>query len=132
MSYLLDTNVWLRLVEDPERLSAKVHAVVSETGNYPLGLSAISPWAVAKKVSKGLLDLSLPVEKWMARALQDTFIVLQPLTPEIAVESCRLPGDFHNDPADQIIAATARMHDLTLLTSDRRLLDYSHVRAVWD
>jgi PIN domain nuclease of toxin-antitoxin system len=55
-----------------------------------------------------------------------------PLTPEIAVESSRLPGPFHNDPIDRILAATARIEGLILVTRDRAILDYArhgHVRA---
>jgi PIN domain nuclease of toxin-antitoxin system len=47
------------------------------------------------------------------------------------MESCSLPGDFHKDPADQIIVATARVHNLTLLTKDRKILYYRHVKAAW-
>jgi PIN domain nuclease of toxin-antitoxin system len=55
-----------------------------------------------------------------------------PLSTEVAVESCHLPGEFHRDPADQIITATARVHALTLLTADQRLQAYGHVRTLWE
>ena len=132
MRFLLDTNVWIWLVERPQRLTERVRAVVDDFANYPLGLSAISPWEVAKKASKGRLELSVPLDEWMARAIEETFISVLPLTPEISVESCRLPGDFHQDPADQIIAATARIHDLVLMSSNKRLLGYNHVRTAWN
>ena len=132
MRFLLDTHVWIWLVERPRRLTERVRAVVDDFANYPLGLSAISPWEVAKKASKGRLELSVPLDEWMARAIEETFISVLPLTPEISVESCRLPGDFHQDPADQIIAATARIHDLVLMSSDKRLLGYNHVRTAWN
>jgi PIN domain nuclease of toxin-antitoxin system len=47
------------------------------------------------------------------------------LTPEIAIESSHLPGDMHGDPADRILAATARILGATLLTKDQRLIEYS-------
>jgi PIN domain nuclease of toxin-antitoxin system len=47
------------------------------------------------------------------------------------MESAQLPGDFHRDPADQIIVATAREHNATLITGDQRILDYPHVRTLW-
>jgi spermidine/putrescine transport system ATP-binding protein len=52
-------------------------------------------------------------------------------SPEIALEACKLPGEFHRDPADQISVATARIHDLSLRTKDRKILDYRHVNALW-
>jgi PIN domain nuclease of toxin-antitoxin system len=52
------------------------------------------------------------------------------LTPEIALESTRLPGSFHRDPADQIIAATARTYDCALVTSDNKILDYAYVETI--
>jgi len=52
------------------------------------------------------------------------------LTPEIAVESTRLPAGFRRDPADQIIVATARSLDLPLLTADAKILHYPHVRTI--
>jgi PIN domain nuclease of toxin-antitoxin system len=52
------------------------------------------------------------------------------LTPRIAIESTKLPGTFHRDPADQIIVATARVYDIPLLTADSRILQYPHVRTL--
>jgi PIN domain nuclease of toxin-antitoxin system len=51
-------------------------------------------------------------------------IRLAPIEPSIAIDSVRLPGDFHADPADRIIVATARFHQATLLTADRAILSY--------
>ena len=51
-------------------------------------------------------------------------------TPQIAIESTKLPGNFHRDPADQIIVATARVYDISLLTADSRILQYPHVRTL--
>lgn len=53
-----------------------------------------------------------------------------PLTPEITVEACQLPGEFHHDPADEMIVATARLLKIPLLTADAKILGYSHVTLV--
>lgn len=132
MSILLDTNAWIWAVEDPDRLPERARALLDDPAGYPLGLSAISPWEVAKKASLGKLSLTIPLEQWMSRALNPGSIAVLPLTPAIALESCRLPGEFHRDPADQIIVATARVHDMELVTGDRRLRQYTFVRSVWD
>jgi PIN domain nuclease of toxin-antitoxin system len=52
------------------------------------------------------------------------------LTPEIAIESTQLPGEFHRDPADQIIVATARIYNCPLLTSDKKIIDYPNVKKI--
>lgn len=97
----------------------------------PFALAAISPWEVIKKESKGLLQLSVPIRQWVQHATQTPFIELVPLSLDISLESSHLPGVFHKDPADQIIAATARVCDLVLISADRRLLDYAHVKTLW-
>jgi PIN domain nuclease of toxin-antitoxin system len=84
-------------------------------------------------VEKGRLLLRRELSDWMSavQALEGLEIVA--LTPDIAVESVRLPGSFHADPADRIIVATARVLDAILITADRAILAYSeagHVRAI--
>ena len=78
----------------------------------------------------GRLVLSVPVDEWIEQALAYPGVRLLNLTPQIAVESTRLPGDFHRDPADQIIVATVRVLNVPLVTADERILAYPHVRAV--
>jgi PIN domain nuclease of toxin-antitoxin system len=131
VKYLLDTGVWLWLIESPEKLSDRVRTIVNDIGNAPFALSAISPWEVAKKNALGKLTLAMPIRAWLDRALRPPFMELVPLTPSIVVESTILPGTFHHDPADQIIVATARVENLTLLTKDRLILNYLHVRSLW-
>lgn len=92
-----------------------------------LGVSAISCWEVAKLVELGRLALSVPVDQWLAQALRPP-VVLLPLSPEVAVASTQLPGRFHQDPADQMIVATARLYDCPLVTLDRLIRAYPHVR----
>ena len=64
-----------------------------------------------------------------AEALAYPGMRLIELTPQIAIESTKLPGSFHSDPADQIIVATARIHDVFLLTVDSKILNYEHVKT---
>ncbi len=66
----------------------------------------------------------------MGTALNYPGIRLLDLTPQIAIESTQLPGEFHRDPADQIIVATARIHDCLLLTVDDKIINYPHVKLL--
>ena len=130
MKYLLDTNIWIWMVENPDQISPKLHPVIHDSDNYPFRLSAISAWEVAKKISIGKLSLSVPVRDWLTKATRKPFIDIMPLDVDIALESTQLPGIFHKDPADQIIVASARLYNLTLITSDQRIRDYPHVKTL--
>ncbi len=132
MKYLLDTHVWLWLLDAPQNFPVEILQLLKDMRNAPLGLSAISPWEVAKKHVLGKLDLSMPIGDWMREATCSRGIAIIPISPEISVESCHLPGNFHRDPADQIIVATARKHKLTLITKDELLRGYSHVKTLWE
>jgi PIN domain nuclease of toxin-antitoxin system len=95
-----------------------------------LGVSIISCWEVAKLAELGRLALRCPVVDWLRQALAYPGIQLMDLSVAIAIESTRLPGPFHRDPADQIIVATARVHDIPLLTADARILAYPNVKLL--
>jgi PIN domain nuclease of toxin-antitoxin system len=94
-------------------------------------VSLISIWEVAKRVEKGQLVLDRSIDSWLDSATQRSGLQLADITRPILVESCRLPQPFHGDPADQIIVATAREHDATLVTKDRQIVSYPHVRSSW-
>ncbi len=79
-------------------------------------------------VSRGRLVLSIDTVDWLNRALTARGVQVLELTTQIAVESMRLPGRFHRDPADQLIVATARMHDCPLVTLDGKIRAYAHVK----
>lgn len=53
-----------------------------------------------------------------------------PITPAIAVDAQSLPGDFHKDPADRIIVATARLSNCSIVRVDQKILNYSYVNAI--
>jgi PIN domain nuclease of toxin-antitoxin system len=129
MKYLLDTNIWIWMVESHQSVPQKILSTIREPDNYPFHISAISVWEVAKKVSLGKLVLSIPVREWLAKATRKPFIEIIPLSVDIALESTILPGVFHKDPADQIIVASARQCHMTLLTADQRIISYPHVKT---
>ena len=129
MKYLLDTNVWIWMVENHQRLPHKIISTLLEPDNYPLHISAISAWEVANKVEIGKLTLSIPIREWLLQATRKPFVEIIPLSVDIALESTMLPGKFHKDPADQIIVASARHCNMTLLTTDQLILSYQHVKT---
>lgn len=126
---LLDTHVWIWVsVEDREALSQKAGKMIRQASRK--WISAISCWELAKLVEKNRIGFSIPVVTWIRRSLREYGIEITDLSPEIAVESTHLRG-FHKDPADQIIVATSRVLGMPLVTSDRRILEFRGVEAIW-
>ncbi|MDP1526101.1 MAG: type II toxin-antitoxin system VapC family toxin [Rhodocyclaceae bacterium] len=122
---LLDTHAWVWLMNGSRQLGPKAQkAVLRSLASEAVLVAAISPWEVAMLVSKGRLVLDRDVGEWVREALSQPGIRLEALTPEIAVASTRMPGELHGDPADRLLAATARHLGATLLTDDQLLLDY--------
>ena len=123
MTYLLDTHVAIWWVTQDRKLD-RDHARILERADRagePVAISAISLWEIAKLVQGQRLALAGTVEALLADF--ESHMTLLPLTAEIAIESTRLGARMHADPADQLIVATARCHALTLLTSDRMLIE---------
>jgi len=128
---VLDTHIWIWWVSGSVELSASKKQALTLQQAGGLGVSAISCWEVAKLVEKGRLTLAFPVKQWIDQALGLPGVCLLPLNPRIAVASTQLPPPFHNDPADQIIAATAREMNCPLATDDGRILAYPHIKLAW-
>lgn len=127
---VLDTHIWVWWVHNDPQLTNKFRAVIQGHEDEGLGVSIFSCWEVAKLVELKRLTLHCSIEEWFDTALRYPGIQLLALTPEIVIESTRLPGEFHRDPADQIIVATARVHDCLLLTVDEKILQYPHVQLL--
>ena len=132
MKYILDTHTWIWWHMNPERLSQKVKRLVGNVNGYEeILLSAISPWEFSKLLEKKRFGISCDPEVWIHSALEMPKFRLVPLSPVLAYRSTVLPQPFHSDPADQIIVATAREENATILTKDERILTYKNVRSLW-
>jgi PIN domain nuclease of toxin-antitoxin system len=125
---VLDTHAWIWWVHGDPALEAGGREQID--ASQVIGISAISCWEVAKLVQHQRLALPCPVSDWLQQALSYPGVKLIELTPAISVESTQLPGEFHRDPADQIIVATTRILNAELLTADRKILSYPHVRLI--
>ena len=132
MKYLLDTHTWIWWHMHPQNLSRKVNILIGNTSRYDeLLLSAISPWEFSKLLEKGRIGISCDPEGWINAALDLPKLRLVHISPILAYRSTILPQPFHNDPADQIIVATAREENATVLTKDKNILGYKHVKSLW-
>ena len=128
MSLLLDTHVWVWSQESPEKLGPEATARLKDP-QTALHVSTISTLEIARLVAMSAIELDGSLQSWV----QDTLDALQcstlEVSHEIAIGAYSLPTEFHRDPADRILASTARLLDLTLLTADEKILDYPHVRS---
>ena len=124
MKLLLDTHIWLWSALEPARLSKRVSRALDDSTNE-LWLSPMSVWEALVLARKKRVALEPSPEQWVRRALVELPIHEAPVNHEVAIrsETIRLG---HNDPADRFIVATALVHDLTLVTADRRLLRGRH------
>jgi PIN domain nuclease of toxin-antitoxin system len=134
-SLLLDTHVWIWYVEGERgRFSRRIEPLVeAAVGRSDVLISAISVWEIAMLASIRRIELSQDVRTWMGRALTFRGVRLKGLSPSIAIESTRLPGTLHRDPADRMLVATARLTGAALVTCDEHLLTYAkhgHLRAI--
>ena len=131
---VLDTHVWVRYALGVRDLvPAAVKAIDSAVARGALLIPAIAVWEIALLVQRNRILLEQPIRQWIETALLQPGVALAPLTPDIAIDSCSLPGDFHKDPADRMIVATARVHNAVVLTQDRAILAYAkagHVAAM--
>lgn len=82
-------------------------------------------------VERERIALAMDLDEWLATVASLEGVVLVPVTPQVAVQSVNLPGEFHKDSADRIIVALARERNAALVTEDDKIQRYPHVRWVW-
>ena len=126
MRILLDTHVWLWSQEVQERFGSEAQSMILNEDNA-LFISSISSLEIARLAWGGRLTLAGHLRTWVSESLQALHAETVPVTHEIALVAYELPGEFHRDPADRILVATAVVHDLTLMTADDRILAYPHL-----
>lgn len=127
---VLDTHIWVWWNQDSPQLTNVQKEIIENSRSDGIGISTISLLEISRLVNRGRLVLPSPLKEWFSIALAEEGILLIPITPVIAIESYSLPGEFHKDPADRIIVATARTYDCALMTNDSNILAYPHVRLI--
>jgi PIN domain nuclease of toxin-antitoxin system len=128
VNYLLDTHIWLWSLLEPARLSRGVAAALSAQGARRW-LSPLSVWEALLLIERGRLKVDRPGDEWIREALERAPVEEAAITREVAFAS-RALTTRHQDPVDRFVAATARVFDLTLVTSDRQLFRLPGVRVL--
>jgi PIN domain nuclease of toxin-antitoxin system len=130
VNVLLDTCAMIWCVSEPEKLSAAARTAL-QSPDSRVYVSAISCAEVACLSEAGRIATVPHWRTWFNAALADNGWSVADVDLETVAEAFSLPGDFHRDPADRFITATARLHRMVLLTADRKILDYPHVQSLW-
>ena len=118
MQYLLDTHIILWWLTEPEKISPKARKIISDKNNI-IYTSSVSYWEMAIKKSIGRLTLPNNILEIL---LNEGFKML-PLTPEESLGVADLPL-LHQDPFDRMLVIQAKLHDLVLITQDKKIMDY--------
>ena len=118
------------MLEDPHLPESHRHALDSFPPDQRPFLADISLWEASLLVAKGRLVLDQDIESWLEIAASPSVVTLCPITSSVAAEMGRLPDNFHQDPADRLIVATARSLKIHLATQDRKIIT-SRLTRIW-
>ncbi|MFZ3361722.1 MAG: type II toxin-antitoxin system VapC family toxin [Xanthobacteraceae bacterium] len=134
MSLLLDTcaAIWLTNADPISDEAVAALRDANETGDS-VYVSPITAWEIGLFAARGRVRLLMEPQRWFERLLDGPGLRLTDMPPNVLIASSFLPGTLPGDPADRIIAATAREYGYKLLTRDRPLLDYAeqgHIEAI--
>ncbi len=121
MRLLLDTNVVIRMLEEPHRLSEHVRTTLDDVDNE-IFITTASLVEIAIKVGTG--KLAMP--RGMVQRLTALDCQMLPVLADHAMRMAQLPV-LHRDPFDRLIVAQALSEGLVLVTSDRHLAAYGVV-----
>ena len=129
---VLDTHIVIWWTSGDSSLShnAKSRIEAAIESNEQVLVSSISAWEVSMLVDKGRLNLAIDVDTWIKTVSEIEGVSFVPVDNKVAIESTRLPGEFHKDPADRMIVALARVLSASLVTADEKILKYQHVKTI--
>ena len=128
---LVDTHVVAWLAFDQDRISRKARTAIDEARKNADGLaiSDITLLELATLATKGRIHLGISLESFL-QEVESRFVVL-PISGRACARAMGLPATYPKDPADRVIAATALVEGLSLLTADRAIRRSRTVQTIW-
>ncbi len=131
---VLDTHVLIWWVNEDKKLSSRALKAINKellAEDGQLIISSITTWEIALLIQKGRLVLTMDIDDWIETVASIESVHFVPVDNEVAIQSVRLPGEFHPDPADRMITALARHLSVPLISSDEKIRAYKHVKTIW-
>jgi len=129
---LLDTHVVFWLSAKPDRLSRKATSAIRRAlAGSGIAIASITLWELAHQIARGRIRVQGTTEAFIEELVEQTGVVVHEITPEIAALAVHFPESFPGDPADRLIAATARAEGIPLVTADDRLHESPLVETIW-
>lgn len=131
-SYLLDTCAVIWMTQN-ENLAVTAAKAIENCHAGDIHVSVATAWELGMLLARGRIRETRDAKRWYDSFMHDNQIVEQGLNADLLMASCTLPHLAHKDPIDRILIATAREHDLTIITRDSAILEYGaagHVRTL--
>jgi PIN domain nuclease of toxin-antitoxin system len=129
---VLDTHIVLWLVLNPQKLSRPAtRAIRRAEREGGVAIASITLWEIAQLVDEGRVRVHGSTERFLDSLCESPGLVVLDITPEVAALAFQFPAGLPKDPADRLIAATARAHGVPLVTRDQPLQDCPLLDTVW-
>jgi PIN domain nuclease of toxin-antitoxin system len=129
---VLDTHTWLWLCLEPRRLSSVAAAAIRRAANDGgLAIASVSLWEVAMMLVRSRVIPHGTPEAWLGALVDRSGVTVKEITPSIAALATHFSENFPADPADRLIAATARAEGVPLVTRDARIRASAVVETIW-
>jgi PIN domain nuclease of toxin-antitoxin system len=129
---VIDTHTLLWWVSGDKQLSKVAAKAIKEAlTKSEVIISSMTIWEISMLIEKNRISLSMDIESWTKEVTEIKGVRFIPVDNEIGIKSTKLPGEFHKDPADRIIVATARKLAVPLVTVDEKIIQYPHVQTIW-
>ncbi len=128
---LLDTHVAAWLVLKPQRLSKAATTAIRRAGSERIAIASVTLMELSQLLAKGEIRPRGTPQTWLREFVDRTGLALRDITIEIAAVAGHLPPTFPADPFDRVIAATALVLKMPLVTADTRIQKSGVVETIW-
>ena len=127
---LLDTHVLIWMSSEPNRLSKRAREAIREARQATgIGVASITLWELAWLAENRRILVAGSVEGFVRESVSR--VIVMPITPESVALAVRLPDTYPKDPADRLIASTAIVDGMTLVTADERIRQSKVAQTIW-